>query len=387
MGKVRLLFCLAGLFFVSDAFAQVNLKLEGKGKCAEKAEVVLAREKNFLYHIQLPPNGTAEFKIPNGKYEFHATTKSKCSVRQEFTHEGKAQNIAIALVHESKRKPAACAPRTNGIHDVGCNDVISNQCMCCGYGSPCGAEIYFYPPFMQPWYHANYYPWYQNWGNPCVYGGYGCMPQYYPQGAGPVMMGKPNIYFEGITKNLKIRFPDSILKGVLAAAPIYGEKGWDIKTDGRTVTHKKIKYPYLYYDLRTSGDGLQMTNGFCGERTVLLTKMLEGLKKLSFPERSIEDFKEHWGTHFPQGRDYCVLPQTAAELEKSAPIEFSAPTTLTRLVYLVLPAKVMADEPLLDPVFKDYKPMSLKSWDPWAIKPAKDKLHAFEWGLAFTFGK
>jgi hypothetical protein len=376
MKKARFSVVLAGILFASNVFAQVIVKLEGKGKCSEKAEMVVAREKSFLFHIQLPAGGNAEFKLVPGKYEFHAMTKSKCLGRQEFTVEEKplkAQIITVTLVHESKRKPAA--------------DNISSGCTCCGVGSPCGIEIPFQAPFMMPWYHSMYYPWYRNWSNPCAFQGYGCTTNFMPPGNGPVFMGKPNIYFEGITKNLKIKFPDVVMKGMLATAPAYLDKGWEIKTDGRMVIHKRVKYPYLYYDLRTTADGLQFTNGFCGERTELLNKMLDGLKKLSFPDRSIEDFKEHWGTHFPQGREYCILPQTTTELEKSAPIEFSVPTSFTRLVYMVLPAKVLADEPMLDPAFNDFKPLTLKNWDPWAIKPAKDKVRAYEWGLAFTFSK
>lgn len=379
MGKARFLVTLAGILFASKVLAQVTLKIEGKGKCSEQAEVVVGREKNYLYHLQLPIGGTAEFKLPNGKYEVRAVTKSKCSLQKDFSYDGKPQNIIIILQDESKRKPAA----SEFGQSIGTGGIPAN-CV------SCGPQINYYSPFMMPWNYSMFYPWYRNWGMPCMssYGSYGCSAQQFPGGqSGPLMIGKPNIYFEGITKNLKVRIGDSMVKGLTVTVPAYGDKGWEVKTDGRMVTHKKVKYPYLFYDLRSSGEGLQWTNGFCGDRMALLNKMLEGLKKLSFPERSIQDFKDHWGTHFPEGRDFCVLPQVANDLEKSAPIEFSVPTTFTRVVYVVLPSKILPDEPLLDPVFKDYKPLTLKDWDPWAIKPAKDKVRAYEWGLAFTFTK
>ncbi|HEX4925359.1 MAG TPA: hypothetical protein VFV50_14790 [Bdellovibrionales bacterium] len=354
------------LFVSSVAHAQLLVELKGTGACREEAEVFVGREKTFLFHVQLPSGGNAEFKLKKGQYDVRALTKSNCAATATVDFDGKQTVLEVKLDKRKDRLPA----QTDSAAAVGTS-------MFAGVRGNFGM-------WPMPWWYPYYYPYYANIGYPCAWSYYGCMGPQYPSG-GPIVMGKPNIYISGPAARLKVNLKS--FKGLMASAPAHMEKGWSVDVKPEGLSHNGAIYRYLYYDLRTAGSGLQFTQGYCGGKDELLSKMESDLKAASYPAQAVDDFRDHWSVHFPSGRDYCVLPQANEELAAAAPLEYSAPVFETRRVYVVLPRKIVKGEPALAAaVFKDYKADQLKEWSPRARREGAGAKHAaFEWGLAFAF--
>lgn len=358
--------------------AQVLVKLKASKSCGGLAEVILAREKLALFHIQLPSGGNAEFKLVPGKFELNALTKSNCSAIKKFDFEGKQKTVTIQLSKQNTKQTTKQTIRKT----ASTSELASSGFL--GPGS-LFASTSIYQPWGMPFWYPYYYPSYPNINYPCAYTYYGCMSPQYPQG-GPIVLGKPNIYISGLIKNLKVNFAPAAMKGLMASAPAHMEKGWTVEVSDKGIKHNGTIYPYLYYDLRGSAENMQLSRGYCGEKAEVLPQMEKTLKQLTFPEEALEDFRNHWGVHFPSGRSFCILPQASEELSAVAPIEFSTEVNFTRMVFVVFPEKVASNEPPLDSAFDKYRPGHLKKWEAKAEKaPTENSVNAFEWGLAFAF--
>lgn len=360
------------LFFLimtlaTGTFAQVHIEVKSDdAKCTGPAEIFVSVKKTLLYQIPTVVNGDAEVKLNRGFYDLNVVTK-ECHFKKEVEFEGKQINVIATLTPEKavkKRKPA----------DLGWNGGMSIM-------SPMVAQNYWGGGFM-PWWN----PWmmnYSNWGYPCAWSYFGCQGSFYPRG-GPMVMGKPNIYFTGPDqKNLFLKMSRATMKTILASSPAHMEKGWSFD-----LTQNKIKLPnaesdYLFYDARTS-DSIQVntSHAVCLPKKETLDFMVAGLEARKFPEVAIKDFKEYWGVKLPNFPELCTFPQTETQMEQIASFETNIKDlSWNRLAFVVIPRR--------EKTFKSPIRFNLKNPQKWVDdrRPASEKsgVTAHEWAVGFIF--
>ncbi len=360
----------------------VTVSAEDKSDCSGLTEVVLSRGEVFLFHTSIPVGGNAEFKLVPGKYQVRTFNEQLCSGFHEFEFKGEQISVSATLSRPapdpkkdaSKRKPA--------------NFGYMSPSISAGIVAP---QNPWFGMWGMPYWYPFYNPWYSNFNSPCAwYPGY-CMGPYYPSG-GPIAMGKPNLYFqwEGKpsqkTPEIDVRLSNQTTKGLMASSPAHLEKGWQVRVHQHGVEHGGVTYPYLFYDLRTTQQHLQLSSGFCGEKEALLKQMDAALETRRYPKGAIKDFRDYWSVHFPAGHRYCVLPQLEKEMNLSAPIEFSKDLTLVRSLFLVLPDFGKGPKRESAALLNGLDLGKLKSWKAEkALPAARDGISAYEWGLAFLF--
>ncbi len=272
----------------------------------------------------------------------------------------------------------------------------SSHCITCQYNqqlyAPNASMNYFpsglYQPNPAPWWAYQGQMSYPNMNYPGAWNSMGptpgMMPQHYP-GSGQVFAAKPNIYVSGNQVNRAFHFDLKDGKGnFLATTPAFStDYQWQGELTGTNQFQVDgILYDYLFYDVRLSLNHLQFTHGLCGERKDLIDYMLSDLKNLGHPQRSLDDFSEHWQVKIPAYPYYCVYPQYDTQLEANFPIEKGLMNSRPwrRSLYVMVPHREVITTQLKSPVPLPYK-------DPASITPeAADSRSGpvfLEWGVAF----
>ena len=235
-----------------------------------------------------------------------------------------------------------------------------------------------------PWYHNYAQMRWPNYNRPFIGSQHYADHHFYP-GSGNVAVGKPNVYVHGTLlgrQRLQIKMKND--SNLLAASPVHGDEGWIFQKNKKELIINDAKYSYLYYDFKAPEKYLQNKEGFCGNKRVLYERMVSILDEMGFKKKEVKDFEDYWSVKFPGG-DFCVYPQTHAELQKLAEWNGSfMPSGFKRVVFVSVPK-------LEKVISKHFTNEPEKDWNPvkgiYRVPASKNDIAIHEWGVAFLTDK
>ncbi len=400
----------------------VAYKLEGQivsgdSSCQKKPiDLWLSQGKQLLFQSIVPVGGTYSFYVRPGQYNLIATSTEDC-------FQGKVVNVTTQDVIENFDVKPSHVARNEGLKkaDRMPASTFRGPIMDPGFGGPhwqarnqvyypqrgrstwprqiptyysdytegtyCPAcELYRSPlPYNNQWMARRYSNFgqmmYSNHSFPCAWQGIGCASNYYPSG-GPVMMGKPNVYFENVPKDgakVSINLPNK--SRMIATVPIH-KPTWEVSPakDGNIVIGG-VSYPYIHYDYRAYLDGLQNTKGFCTGPDDLIEKLESILKIYQFTESSINDFTVYFKQKIPPDHSYCVYPQLETDIQSMSILKTEPqPEQLVRINFIVVPGNTRK---LTSTKFR------LSPKENWKADPPESSsgFTVREWGMGFLVGE
>lgn len=365
----KFLFLLVSVFAVSVWAEIIELKLQTEDQaCKGLSQVVVSQDKMVLYHVEVPMYGTGQVHLLTGNYQIDAISKEGCSFQDVIQISDLPNKLIHVKLEKPARKPAMTFAETSR-----------------------GIAPAFNPMSFNLWPS----PWWGAWGynqynasfySPCGWGSFGCGGNHYPHD-GNIAMGKPNIYLTGKDEGkFKLKFTGDSFN-FLATVPSFKDKEVSGELRKGSIYSENTWYPYLFYDARVSDEHFQSTHGFCGTRKEIFKFMLEGLAKYEFPNEARTDFAEYWAVKLPEALKYCVFPQVNAQLDKTAPLEFTfddkTQARTERLFYLVIPQDHKGKRiPAKEHRFAD-KPKS--QWKHYTRTVIPKTPYLYEWGVGFVF--
>lgn len=433
MKTLNYLIILLCFFISTQALAKNEIKivegsslfigtLQGHKACkGEEAQVFFVHQNVVNYQIPVPDKGSFQVHLIPGQYHLVAIDEGGCLAETRI-------EVEANKVHQYQFK-------MEKVSEVSLIDLLSlifpeahamTMCIQCLQGAQTGIRPmhnpYFggypqqrfgYPtPFWGPFGHFSF----NRFSSPCPMGGLypgayavlkkeqekgrapasmlaggmppmgggfsaGCMGPRYP-GTGPMVMGKPNIYFYSPEKK-KVKFKININESgnLLATTPVIHEQGMEFEIDqSGGLTHQSAKHPYFFYDLRTDSKKVQQSAGKCVKSKDVVKTMVDYLKAAGFNEKEQKDFYSYWNVKLPKLPTVCIYPQTNENLNELSNIEIKPkPEHYTRLVFMLVPIiKGKTPEKLFTKVPQ-------KDWRPNAKlrAPASSNYVVREWGVGF----
>lgn len=389
---------------------------------SKKTNVYLSTGKELLFQSLIPTGGSFSFWVPKGNYDIVATTDSFCF--SAFSIEAKKDFKSLDLkltgnftsymdsffetekVAELKkqldRMPASLGARGSGGYQVTPqNNMFGNvppmqnsmptmfpspmtqggNCAMCDIQAQMQALMLRQQQVLMALKMSNPSQlMYSNVSTPCAWQGNGCASQRYPSG-GPMVMGKPNIYFSKIpSKGAKVQIKLPKGSRMIATAPAM-EKTWNIlgTKDGGLMIGD-TKYGYIHYDFRNQLAGLQNTEGYCTAKENLVGSVVGILKELKFTEASRQDFTDYFTTKIPNSKEYCVYPQLEKQIATISRLNIQPkPDSFLRINFVIVPSEAR------ELTKSKFSKKPTKEWKTPNFE--KTGFSVQEWGMGFMIGQ
>jgi hypothetical protein len=80
---------------------EVKGKFFSKGNCTKPIQLFVSLEKNLLYQLEVPINGTFSLQLVKGDYTFRASNKEACEgLRSNFQVNKNIKNLIVEIKRE-----------------------------------------------------------------------------------------------------------------------------------------------------------------------------------------------------------------------------------------------------------------------------------------------